>query len=134
MSYFTKARAWDYYNNLLTGNDADFMKLITKHCICPPNEIGGYRGKKLREIDTRTSTDPRLQSRTDLHGVRLARVEKNKKVGYVNLSLKPRGDYTVTGNEGGDHIYFNASYDHDHTWGGIPVWYFRGTLMEPLSA
>lgn len=123
MSYFTKARAPGYYNNLLSGTEDDFMKLVKRYSICPPNEIGGYRGKDLGQI---TADDNATEDILKLRGsdVRLARVEKDSKVGYIDLRLKPRGDFTVTGNEGGDHIYFDATYDHNQTANGyIPIWY-----------
>ena len=111
------------YNNLLTGSNADFMKLITKYSICPPDTIEGYTGKKLRQISAdATNPDARLQKRND--NVSLARIENHKKIGYVKLRLMKRGDYKVTGNEGGERIYFDSTYDHNQVAKGyVPVWY-----------
>ncbi len=124
MSYFTKARNADYYNNLLEGSEADFLKLIKKYCLCPPSQISNYRGKDVGDVDVASdnSATPLLQNSKRSTNVRLAKIPKSHKVAYIDLRLEAR--HAVGGGtrmEGGDHIYFDCDYAQQANY--VPVYY-----------
>lgn len=111
--HFIKTRKAGYFNDLLVD---DTMKLLTKYAICPPNDVGGYKGKTARDMDVSA-----YGRATDM---RYGRVMQGRKVAYVDLFKEPRAPVAhvggVTNNEGGDAIKFQASYGNN---GGVPVYY-----------
>jgi hypothetical protein len=121
---YTKARPPGYHNALLTGTYDEFKKLLTRYAICPPNDIGGYRGDNLSTIRTQGNApqnSPRLAGTTRSEDIRMGQVQGAKLVAYIDLRLTPRGGYAVTGNEGGDRIYFDADYNAQG--GYVPVYF-----------
>ena len=122
MSHYTKNRPTGYYNDLLTGTEADFLKLVKKYSICPPNNVAGYKGKDAGTIAAGPlsghawkSPDP---ERDALTPIRCARMQAKKLVAYIDLKLAPRGSAT---NEGGDAIIFDSTYDS--TLGQVPIYF-----------
>jgi len=126
MSHYTKARVAGYYNGLLTGTDAEFMKLIKKYSICPPSEVGGYRGDDIGTIALKghaTAGRNRLANTIRGEAIRTAQVQGNKLVAYIELCLKQRGGLASTGPEGGDLISFNSTYTNPPPPNHIPVYF-----------
>lgn len=122
---YTKARpSQSYYNDLLTGTYDQFKKLLSRYAICPPNDIGGYRGDDLSVTHTMGNAplnSPRMANTTRTDDIRMAQVQGAKLVAYIRLKLMPRGGYLTTGNEGGDRIHFDASYNP--VPGSVPVYF-----------
>src|SRR5260370_1160520 len=90
-----------------------FKELLKKYSICPPGTGQGYLGETLGMIALRAPrapvTRPRLRGTPALRDdIRMAQIQGNKLVGYLDLALKQRGG---TGNEGGDAISFALTYD-----------------------
>lgn len=112
--HFTKKRSAGYFNQLLSS---DPMKLMRKYSVCPSNDIGGYKGKKLWNMDV--SAYGRNAS------MAYAGVMRERHVGYIDLYKEPRAAVAhvggVTNNEGGDVIKFNCSYSAAN--GGVPVYF-----------
>ena len=65
-------------------------------------------------IRSRKGTHPALE-------IRLARIERAHKVGYINLKRQPHGDLAATGIEGGDRIYFETAAANPGGW--VPVYW-----------
>jgi len=126
MSHYTKARAANYYNGLLTGTDAEFKKLLKKYSICPPSDVAGYRGDDVGTIGTMGNATPgrnRLTNTIRGEAIRTAQVQGNKLVAYIELCLKARGTLANTGNEGGDVISFNATYTNPPPLNHDPIYF-----------
>lgn len=106
VSHYTKARAAGYYNGLLTGSEADFLKLVKKYSIHPADDAGS-KGTDVASVAAGpTSARPGLQSQAGKFFVRLAQMNPGAKIAYVKLTLAPRGTNT---NEGGDTLQVDAS-------------------------
>ncbi len=101
MSHYTKARAAGYYNSLLTGDEADFLKLVKKYSIHPADDAGSKGTDVATVMAGPTSARSGLQSQAGKFYVRLAQMNPADKVAYVRLTLAPRGTNT---NEGGDTL------------------------------
>ena len=93
--HFAKERGYQYFDRLLAE---DPLKLITKYAIHPPDEVGAYRGDN-RAVNIGPDGDKTL-----------AKVSGHRKIAYIHLYKKERGDYTVTGNEGADVIHFDSQF------------------------
>jgi hypothetical protein len=93
--HFSKERPYGYFDRLL---QEDPMKLLTKYAIHPLDDVAGYHG------DNRANNIGPDGDKT------LAKVAGNRKIAYIHLYKKERGDVTVTGNEGADVIHFDAQY------------------------
>lgn len=106
MSYYTKARPAGYFNILLTGTEADFLKLVKKYSIHPKDHAGS-QGNNLRLVDAGpNAARAGLQSQAGQFQVRLAEMAQADKIAWVNLTLSRRSAAT---NEGGDTLEVDAS-------------------------
>lgn len=121
--HYIKPRAVGYYNNLLTGNLADFEKLLKKYAICPPNKVDAFDGINVGTVPTGPLA-PRafLQGVNRVADVRLAQIDAAHLVAHIDLRLGARQEAATVHNlEGGDRIYFDASYAAAATH--VPVYY-----------
>lgn len=108
-------------NTLLAAHPEALLKA---YAICPPSDIGSYKGKYLERAKvgvTAPATRARMGQSTRSEDIKLARVEKTHKIAYINLQKQPHGDYTATGIEGGDRIYFDSAYVNPGGW--VPVYW-----------
>jgi hypothetical protein len=99
-------------------------EFIKKWAIHPPDDIRAYQGTRLGAISTQEhapANRPRLAGTTRGEEIELARVDAAHRIAYINLQRMARGGYTVTGNEGGDHIHFENSFNDPGGW--VPVWF-----------
>lgn len=108
-------------NDDLRNNPLTFLKTWA---ICPRSDVEGYVGKTLGHTDvgaTATTPGSVLASSRRSEDIRLARIERAKKVAYINVSRVDFGGVSVTGNEGGDRIAFEGSYTPNANW--VPVYW-----------
>lgn len=106
MSHYTKTRTADYYNQLLLGSEADFLKLVKRYSIHPKDDAGS-KGTDVASVKAGPdSARVGLQSQAGNFYVRLAEMAPVDKIAYVKLSLSPRGANT---NEGGDTLEVDTS-------------------------
>ena len=118
MSYFTKTRTADYYNDLLTGSEADFLKLVKRYSIHPKDDAGSKGTDVASVMAGPTSARAGLQSQAGKFYVRLAEMSPVDKIAYIKLKLASR---TANTNEGGDTIEVDTSTVAQP--GHVPVYY-----------
>lgn len=108
-------------NNMLVNTPEDLLKT---YAICPPSTVGGYMGKHLGTVDVGATASPanvRLAASNRSEDIQLARIDGAHRVAYMNLKRMQLGDYTTTGNEGGDRIHFDVAYADPGGW--VPVYW-----------
>lgn len=110
-------------------------EFIRKWAIHPPDNVGGYEGKRLGAIQTQAlapANRPRLAAARREREIELARIDAAHRVAYINVNRKPRGGRDVAGVEGGDHIHFETSFQDPGGW--VPVWFLpwntKGTAIR----
>jgi hypothetical protein len=122
--HYLKTRAVGYFNNLLTGSEADFQKLLRKYAICPPNKVANFDGVNVGTAKTGLTAPNRafLQGVNLAQDIRLAQMDANHLVAYIDLRLGARQEAATVHNlEGGDRVYFDASYAQAATH--VPVYF-----------
>ena len=120
-AYYTKQRAANYYNNLLTGNEADFHKLLKRFAIHPVDSISGTRLKRKGLAVTGHRAIAQILQNTNASDIKLAKIRSSQLVGYINLSVAARQTGVVGVTNPGDRVVFASSYNNPG--GYVPVYF-----------
>jgi hypothetical protein len=106
--HYTKARAGDYYNKLLTGSEDDFKRLLRKYSLRPDDNAGSV-GKQVGEAGTGLAAQANQQflAGSTSNNVELREMGKDHLVAWVNLSLQGRSSSAL---QTGDRVKVTAGF------------------------
>lgn len=109
--------------SLTTDFFASPLEFAKTYSICPPNDIGGYRGKDATTLDTSgyKAIGPSSGNDISRDSVKYSRVMRSKKVGYIKLFNDTSTGEEIRNDEGVGVIRLEAKY---HTFGEAEPAYF----------